>query len=1057
MPRRVRAAVLIAFILNGILILSARYRLSYDAYTHMLLADHYRLDWWSLWDPRWFAGFAVNSYPPLVHQLIALLGRLVGVDAGYAIVMWATVTAMPLAVYALSRIFVDRGAAGYASLGAALLPSIYLSAYTFGQLPTLFSLVFALLCGAALAEFLRSGSRTSGGLAVALAVVVMAAHHATLLLLPFLVLAVAVHLVLNHQVSLKDLAMRFTVFGVLSAAAIALVIWPFWQWGAGQSLQTPIDHPTRHNYFTDPSAALEFFWAMYGPLVVFIPVALWKGRSRRFLGLSAAFLGLFLLGLGGTTPLPRLIFGSAWEWLTYDRFALWASILLLPFFGIAAGSMKIWVESGPLLRKLAAISIPIRKERFKRIPALLPLPWTAVVLLPLLATASLITSLLPSILPTQPPAVDMQPVVNFLAQGGRSQWRYLTFGFGDQSAYLNRLTSATTIDGSYFTARTLPELRSSGIGQIDGAFWQAGGMAKLGPILQGSGALGVRWGFVDRQAYDPVLRENGWLYQSTLSNGIEVWENPAAVLPAPSTPPAADPAAAFSWGVLPLLALALAMALSGLRFRPAAAQKFLFGLHSLAVGLLPVGLVLWYFFPLTTDQAPRVYFTYNNALVFLSDALAFVGAAAWALGKYLVPHSGGDKVIAKEGGHIGPPLHVGGDLRVAPISGSRSIQNVSFENTDVPEIRPNRIIPPLRAILQWPLAYWMFALCGLASLSILWSTDRPLSLYLSLHLWLVYTLILSLRDRPAVWRFAAAGLCAALALEVVTGLAEYAMQTTAFLSPFKLFWPGTITPSTSGASILLLPDGTRWLRAYGTLPHPNILGTFLAVLLGAPVALFLVNRRLRILPGLLFISGLALLAVTFSRAAWIGGLAAGILIFLKTGSLVRKRALTLGIAGALSLAAVVFPLRSQIDTRIGLSPQPSTEQFSINGRLWLAGQALQMIGQHPILGGGIGSFELELAQRAPIGYLVEPVHNLPLLVTSDLGIGGALVLAGIGLAILRGVRKTRRPESIVLSAALVALGVTSLFDHSLWTLAPGRVLTGFMLGLWAGQMRQDEA
>ncbi len=294
MTRRTQAAVLIAFILNGILILGARYRLGYDAYTHMLLADHYRLSWWSLWDPAWYTGFAVNSYPPLVHQLIALLGQIAGVDAGYAAVLWATATALPLAVNAFSRVFVDRDAAGYASLGAALLPSAYLSAYTFGQLPTLFSLVFALFCGAVLAEFLRSGSRLSGGLAVALAAVVMAAHHATLLFLPWMVMAVALRLALTRQVDWKDLALRLAVFGALSAAAIALVIWPFWQWGAGQSLQTPIDHPTRHNYFSDPAAALEFFWAMYGPLVVFIPFALWKGRDRRFLGLSAAFLGLFL-------------------------------------------------------------------------------------------------------------------------------------------------------------------------------------------------------------------------------------------------------------------------------------------------------------------------------------------------------------------------------------------------------------------------------------------------------------------------------------------------------------------------------------------------------------------------------------------------------------------------------------------------------------------------------------------------------------------------------------------------------------------------------------------
>ena len=84
-----------------------------------------------------------------------------------------------------------------------------------------------------------------------------------------------------------------------------------------------------------------------------------------------------------------------------------------------------------------------------------------------LATTSLIVGLITAFLPLQPGAVDMRPIVRFLEQDDRSSWRYVTFGFGDQLALLSTLTTATTIDGSYHTARTLPELRSSGIGQIE--------------------------------------------------------------------------------------------------------------------------------------------------------------------------------------------------------------------------------------------------------------------------------------------------------------------------------------------------------------------------------------------------------------------------------------------------------------------------------------------------------------------------------------------------------------------------------------------------------------
>ena len=42
-------------------------------YSHVFLADHYRRAWFSLWETRWYLGFSMASYPPLVHQLIALI------------------------------------------------------------------------------------------------------------------------------------------------------------------------------------------------------------------------------------------------------------------------------------------------------------------------------------------------------------------------------------------------------------------------------------------------------------------------------------------------------------------------------------------------------------------------------------------------------------------------------------------------------------------------------------------------------------------------------------------------------------------------------------------------------------------------------------------------------------------------------------------------------------------------------------------------------------------------------------------------------------------------
>ena len=74
---------------------------------------------------------------------------------------------------------------------------------------------------------------------------------------------------------------------------------------------------------------------------------------------------------------------------------------------------------------------------------------------------------------------------------------------------------------------------------------------------------------------------------------------------------------------------------------------------------------------------------------------------------------------------------------------------------------------------------------------------------------------------------------------------------------------GLLDPSTRGASVVELPDGLRILRPYGTLPHPNILGGFAFVSLLGPASLFLNNRKPGYLALLLFIPGIALLAITF--------------------------------------------------------------------------------------------------------------------------------------------------------------------------------------------------
>jgi O-antigen ligase len=133
----------------------------------------------------------------------------------------------------------------------------------------------------------------------------------------------------------------------------------------------------------------------------------------------------------------------------------------------------------------------------------------------------------------------------------------------------------------------------------------------------------------------------------------------------------------------------------------------------------------------------------------------------------------------------------------------------------------------------------------------------------------------------------------------------------------------------------------------------------------------------------------------------------------------------------------------------------ATEQISTMGRSWLTGQAIEMIHNHPLTGVGLGSFIIELARTSVKGAPVEPVHNVFLLLFAELGVVGLIFILGLSLVLVLKVIASKSPHSILASAVLVGLGTISLFDHYLWTLAPGRIMVGVTVGLWAGQIAKD--
>ena len=55
---------------------------TYDALIHVFFGNHYATSWFEPWNPKWYTGFSVMGYPPLVHQSIAMLSLLGGLKFG---------------------------------------------------------------------------------------------------------------------------------------------------------------------------------------------------------------------------------------------------------------------------------------------------------------------------------------------------------------------------------------------------------------------------------------------------------------------------------------------------------------------------------------------------------------------------------------------------------------------------------------------------------------------------------------------------------------------------------------------------------------------------------------------------------------------------------------------------------------------------------------------------------------------------------------------------------------------------------------------------------------
>lgn len=262
-------------------------------------------------------------------------------------------------------------------------------------------------------------------------------------------------------------------------------------------------------------------------------------------------------------------------------------------------------------------------------------------------------------------------------------------------------------------------------------------------------------------------------------------------------------------------------------------------------------------------------------------------------------------------------------------------------------------------------------------------------------------------------------------------------------------------PGDQGAFVVETVAG-RWIRAYGTFPHPNVYGLYVAIGIICVVCLYMrttdAHRRTILVAGLAVLS--AGLTVAFSRSAWVA-LAVGLIIVAVMargdGAAVRRRfvaSVLCVIMGAIALGAVHADA-----TMTRIAGKGRLEAISMSERTSQLRDAAMLFADRPILGAGMGQMPLALwlthpDDRSPYAY--QFVHDIYILAAVELGVIGLLAFLSVIALWVRALRKrglhTVEPAFLAGAAAILAAG---LVDHFPWSLWQGQLMMWILWGLSA--------
>lgn len=292
------------------------------------------------------------------------------------------------------------------------------------------------------------------------------------------------------------------------------------------------------------------------------------------------------------------------------------------------------------------------------------------------------------------------------------------------------------------------------------------------------------------------------------------------------------------------------------------------------------------------------------------------------------------------------------------------------------------------------------------------------------------------------------------------------------------------TAKQSGKVMSNVPTGTKVLRGYGTFPHPNILGGFLALALFITILIYFSQifavetrgtfsaRMVRNSHMVIFTTILLItvgLVLTFSRSSWYSIIISLAFLVSFYRNIGKKQLFVLLLCMSLTIGTLFLFPGSPVGPAIKRRFSPLQGDMFLQERSLFLQDALSAIRDHPLLGVGTGRGVISLVQdergidfygkNVPVRFPREPwqyqhPHAVPVVIVLELGfLGAALFSVFLFLALKGTVLRSLNlghPWGALSVLLLVAATLPPLLgDHYLWTTQAGRILLWGLLGVLA--------